>query len=138
MNRLEYLLSRTTPDHKGCLNWNGAKKKDGRALIWQEGKCNNGARVIWSLIHSVVLASDICVCHHCDNPSCINIDHLFLGTLSDNTVDSVNKNRHKEARKTHCPRGHDYALFAYINKTSGQRQCRECGKIYKRNKRNSY
>ena len=33
------------------------------------------------------------VCHHCDNPNCINPDHLFQGTKLDNRLDMIKKNR---------------------------------------------
>lgn len=36
------------------------------------------------------------VCHHCDNPACINLDHLFIGSPADNMLDKVNK--HRQAR----------------------------------------
>jgi len=39
------------------------------------------------------------ICHTCDNPNCINPDHLFLGTNTDNYLDKINKNRHAKGEK---------------------------------------
>jgi hypothetical protein len=65
------------------------------------------------------------VMHTCDNPACINPEHLRLGTQADNLADMLSKGRHASAHRTHCPHGHKYTP-KNTRITRRQRVCRAC------------
>lgn len=78
-----------------CHPWAGsAHTVNGvrRAKFWFEGKNRNAARVMWQLERGPIPAN-ICVLHTCDNPMCVNINHLFLGDSTTNTRDMMVKGR---------------------------------------------
>lgn len=82
-------------DANGCIPWLGAKTKKGYGTIRRLSR-NRGStahRVAW-VLENGDLAPESCVLHRCDNPSCVNADHLFLGSPKDNTRDMVSKGRH--------------------------------------------
>jgi hypothetical protein len=63
--------------------------------------------------------------HHCDNPPCENVEHLYEGTQVENVRDMMRRGRHGNTKKTHCPYGHEYtAENTYI--WNGRRNCRIC------------
>lgn len=77
-----------------CWEWIGAKNKSGYGHYWVRHKKTNwkSHRASWN-IHYGEIPDNLLVCHHCDNPSCINPIHLFLGTSKDNALDRESKHR---------------------------------------------
>lgn len=74
-----------------CWEWTGARDADGYGqLHGDHTRANRAAYVEWV----GPIPDGLWVCHRCDNPPCINPEHLFLGTPQDNAVDMVSKNRH--------------------------------------------
>lgn len=72
--------------------WIGVMKPNGYGSVSIQGKKHNAHRVAWELAHGPV-PPGMHVCHKCDTPLCVNPDHLFLGSRSDNMQDCVRKGR---------------------------------------------
>lgn len=80
------------PELGPCWEWIAGKGRDGYGSIRSKGKSVGAHRVSWE-IHNGPILGGLLVCHKCDNPPCVNPDHLFLGTQRDNAKDSVAKGR---------------------------------------------
>lgn len=78
--------------NSGCVLWTGSFSKKGYGHIKVDGKCQLAHRVAWEIKNGPV-PSGLCVCHKCDTPACINVDHLFIGTNDENMADRSRKGR---------------------------------------------
>lgn len=82
-------------DKKGpddCWNWLAGKSGAGYGTFWAWGRNRGAHRVAWRLTQGEI-PDGLCICHHCDNPLCCNLNHLFLGTRADNNHDMIAKGR---------------------------------------------
>lgn len=85
-------VDKSNPD--GCWLWTGSKVPFGYGTTYYNGKPQRTHRISYKIAHGEI-PDDVCVLHKCDNPACVNPDHLFLGTKHDNTQDMVKKGRQK-------------------------------------------
>jgi hypothetical protein len=90
-------------DKSECIIWQRGTNSGGYPVVWHDGKTRMYNRLLWQE-HYGPIPEKYCVCHKCDTPSCVNIDHLFLDTYKNNMKDMVLKNRHNRARGERHPR----------------------------------
>lgn len=93
---LEFRFWKKVLKTDSCWLWTGAKTPYGYGLFYPNGRKGNRVRahrLMWELTFGVI-PQEMSVLHKCDNTSCVNPDHLFLGNQRDNMHDMVQKGRH--------------------------------------------
>ena len=86
-----------------CWVWTGATNKCGYGEFWYSKAKRSAHRFAYFLYNKSedISLNNLYVCHTCDNPHCVNPNHLFLGTHNDNMVDKKNKLRAPHDENNH-------------------------------------
>lgn len=112
-----------------CWTWQGSRDRKGYGRVSVNQRPVLAHRFSWTLSHGPI-PDGLCVLHKCDNPPCVNPEHLFLGTIADNNRDMVAKGRHARygSKFTHCRAGHEYTPENTV-RHNGKRSCRKCKRL---------
>ena len=142
-----YLKNIKLDQSTGCYNYTGSNDDRGYGRIRIGGGVRIKTHRLAILLDGRDLPKDMYACHTCDNPSCVNPKHLFVGTHTDNMNDMVVKGRCKSTspytNKTHCKQGHEFneENTYHPHRNKNHRVCKTCRRLsYNRNieKRRAY
>lgn len=123
-----------------CWNWTGYKTEKGYGKFGINYRAHLAHRLSYEYFIEPI-PKGLFVCHHCDNPSCVNPFHLFVGTNRDNMIDMYAKGRGNPPNRklTHCKYGHPFAGDNLVRLKDGSRNCRICknrlGRIHDKKRR---
>lgn len=119
-----------------CYSWLGSKRNTaGYGAFQVRGKSLVAHRWLAGYLRGTPLAwPEEVACHTCDNKSCVNPRHIYIGSHTDNANDAIGRLNHGgkiQKNKTHCVHGHEFTeentyWFRMKGYTQKFRYCRTC------------
>lgn len=132
-----------------CWNWTGRRYSNGYGYVQGYSFTEKFAhRLSWTMANGPI-PGGMWVLHHCDNPPCVNPEHLYIGTAKDNAQDRERRGRgnhpvgfsgHGGGKpQTHCVHGHEFTSANTMLFGDGWKRCRLCQRarraVYRAHKR---
>ena len=114
-------FSKVNKQDDGCWTWTAGRTKKQYGKFSVDGKTKQAHRVSWTL-HNGDIPGRLFVLHHCDNPPCVNPEHLYLGDHKQNMRDRLERGGNPQVSKTHCDKGHELEVVG----NDGRRGCKTC------------
>lgn len=110
-----------------CWEWTGNRMQNGYGTLRCPGREGGivTAHRYSAMLNFGMFDRRLQVNHQCDNRSCVNPAHLYLGTHEDNMRDLRTRRRHLAHSQTHCKRGHEFTP-ENTRLYHGRRHCRTC------------
>src|SRR3990172_4034815 len=112
-----------------CWEWLGSHDRDGYGRFWRYGECR-AHRISYEVFVGRI-PDGLTIDHLCENPGCVNPAHLEPVLIGVNLLRSDTPAA-RNARKTHCPKGHEYTPGNTHRRANGKRECRECMRLRRR------
>lgn len=112
-----------------CVIFSGCILNSGYGQLRRQGRRWLAHRWAWTQVNGPI-PDGMVIRHTCDNPSCVNADHLVIGTQSQNMADMVERGRHPGTHRRpvtpdHCVNGHEFTP-ENTRRYKGKRVCRAC------------
>jgi hypothetical protein len=126
-------LAKVSKSGSGCLVWD-ASKRNGYGVFWDGTQNVRAHRWAYEQAKGRI-PPELEIDHTCRNKACVNPDHLEAVTHSENMKRSPEFQANRNAKKTHCKRGHRYEGENMRTTKDGRRDCRICDMERKRTNR---
>jgi hypothetical protein len=114
---------------EGCCFMPNQESSRKYGTAWIGNKAYRAHKLAYSLTKGSV-PDGLYVCHTCDNPGCINPEHLFLGTPSDNIRDAINKGRWDKVGTTRPPKFYSGEVWLMRKLSAAKVSYRKIAKIF--------